>query len=702
MESVNVQEYLKLNGEVLVDGEFQPEKDLEAVKSYFINHVNVNMRWFHNLEEKVKYLTESDYWDKTILDLYTFEEVKEVFKKSYSYKYRFPSFMSAFKFYNNYAMRSNDKKTYLERFEDRISMLALFFGDGDLERALDYAHLLMTQQYQPATPTFLNVGKTRRGEYISCFLLEMGDSLNDINAVESTARQLSKVGGGVSINLTKTRAQGETLKGIENATSGVVPIMKSLDQSFRHINQLGQREGAGAVYLNAFHADIYRFLETKKISADDDIRCKTLNIGVVIPDKMIELAREDKPMYTFYPHNFYQVVGEYLDQVDMSERYEEFINNPKIRKTKIDPRDLLERISITQIESGYPYIMYSTTVNGENHLSNIGPVVFSNLCTEVLQVSTVSEFGDYEDKSDKIGLDISCNLGSLNIANVMKSGKDFGKSIDLSIDALNRISLESDLRNAPAVRRANKIMRSIGLGAMNLHGYLANSGIPYDSKEAIEFVDFFFSIVRYHSLRRSMETAKETGKSFYGFEGSGYNNGEFFNDYVENKLPREFRFQKIKELFEDIHIPTESDWRELQKNVEKYGLYNSYTMCIAPTGSISYVQSATPSIMPIMERVQNRVYGDSSTNYPMPNLSPKTWFLYKEAYDMDMRKVVDLVATAQKHIDQGISFELFVNDTVTTRDLTKIHLYAHHKGIKTLYYTRQRDSGNEMCVSCAV
>ena len=463
MESVNVQEYLKLNGEVLVDGEFQPEKDLEAVKSYFINHVNINMRWFHNLEEKIDYLTQNEYWDKSILDLYTFEEIKKVFKKSYSYKYRFPSFMSAFKFYNNYAMRSNDKKTYLERFEDRISMIALFFGDGDLDRALDYAHLLMTQQYQPATPTFLNVGKARRGEYISCFLLEMGDSLNDINAVESTAKQLSKVGGGVSINLTKTRAQGETLKGIENATSGVVPIMKSLDQSFRHINQLGQREGAGAVYLNAFHADIYRFLETKKISADDDIRCKTLNIGVVIPDKMIELAREDKPMYTFYPHNFYQVVGEYLDQVDMTERYEEFINNPKIRKTKIDPRDLLERISITQIESGYPYIMYSTTVNGENHLSNIGPVVFSNLCTEVLQVSEVSEFGDYEDKNDKIGLDISCNLGSLNIANVMKSGKDFGKSIDLSIDALNRISLESDLRNAPAVRKANKIMRSIGL-----------------------------------------------------------------------------------------------------------------------------------------------------------------------------------------------------------------------------------------------
>lgn len=280
--------------------------------------------------------------------------------------------------------------------------------------------------------------------------------------------------------------------------------------------------------------------------------------------------------------------------------------------------------------------------------------------------------------------------------------KSIGESVELSIDALNQVSQYSNVANAPGVRKANREMRSVGLGAMNLHGYLASVGIPYESEDAKEFVNIFFSAVRYYALRQSMWTAKETGETFYGFEGSGYADGSFFDDYIDNKLPKSIKSDKVAEIFEGIAIPSEYDWAELDQLVRAYGLYNSYTMCIAPTGNISYVQSSTASVMPIKERVENRTYGDSSTFYPMPGLSNKTWFLYKEAYDMDMLKVVDLISEIQKHVDQGISFELFVKDTVTTRDLTRIQLYAHHKGIKTLYYTRQKDVGNAECVSCAV
>lgn len=235
---------VELNNEIMerdADGNlaFNPTKDAAAVKAYFIDHVNVHMRWFHDLAEKIDYLVENNYWDRELIESYTYEEVKAVFKAAYAKKFRFPSYMSAFKFYNNYALKSDDKKTYLERYEDRVAIVALFFGKGDVDVALDFVELLITQQYQPATPTFLNVGKARGGEFISCFLLECGDSLNDINMMNSTARQLSKIGGGVSVNLTKTRAKGESIKGVENATSGVVPIMKNLDQSFRHINQMG-------------------------------------------------------------------------------------------------------------------------------------------------------------------------------------------------------------------------------------------------------------------------------------------------------------------------------------------------------------------------------------------------------------------------------------------------------------------------------
>lgn len=695
---------VELNNEVMerdVDGNlaFNPQKDALAVKAYFIDHVNVHMRWFHDLAEKIDYLIENKYWDRELIESYTYEEVKSVFKAAYAKKFRFPSYMSAFKFYNNYALKSDDKKTYLERYEDRVAIVALFFGKGDVNAALDFVELLITQQYQPATPTFLNVGKARGGEFISCFLLECGDSLNDINMMNSTARQLSKIGGGVSVNLTKTRAKGESIKGVENATSGVVPIMKNLDQSFRHINQMGQRNGSCSVYLSVFHADIYDFLATKRISADDDVRCPTLNLGIVIPDKMIELARNNEPMYVFYPKNFFDVTGEHLDEVDMTARYDEFVANPEIRRDKIDPRALFERIAITQVESGYPYIMFEDNVNDVHALDNLGKVKFSNLCSEILQYSEVSEFGDYGKGEDKIGLDISCNLGSLNIANVMASG-DIGKAVVQAVDALNTVSRSSDVQNAPAVNKANKEMRSIGLGAMNLHGYLASVGIPYESEEAIEFADTFFMTVNYWSLAASNIEAQKTGEPFYGFEGSKYATGGYFDEYIP-KLP-ELKSDKVKALFEGMHVPSELEWRVLADAIKEYGLYNSYRLAIAPTGSISYVQSATASVMPIMERIEDRTYGDSKTYYPMPGLSPQTWFMYKEAYDMSMFKVIDLIATIQRHVDQGISFTVFIKDSITTRELTRMHMYAHYKGIKTLYYVRQKSVGQEECLSCAV
>ncbi|MDH5159853.1 class 1b ribonucleoside-diphosphate reductase subunit alpha [Heyndrickxia oleronia] len=679
-------------------GTLQLDKDKEAVKAYFIDYVNQNTVFFHNLREKLDYLVENNYYDKALLDDYAFDEIKAVFKTAYAKKFRFPSYMSAKKFYENYALKTNDKTKILERYEDRVSIVALYFGNGVAEKAIQFAELLINQEYQPATPTFLNVGKARRGEFVSCFLLECGDSLNDINMMNSTARQLSKKGGGISINLSKTRAKGESLMGYENVTSGVVPIMKNLDQSFRHINQAGQRNGSGSVYLNVMHADIFDFLDTKKITADEDVRIKTLSIGVVIPDKFIELARENKPAYLFYPHNLRQVTGKHLDEIDFDTEYDALINNPAIRKERIDPRNLLERIAIVQLESGYPYIMFEGNVNKTHALNNLGKVTFSNLCSEILQYSEVSEYTDYGEE-DRIGQDISCNLGSLNIVSVMRN-KSIESAVKLAMDALTKVSDDTNIANAPAVAKANREMHSVGLGAMNLHGFLAQNGIPYESDKAIEFADVFFSTVNYWTLVRSNEIARERGETFKGFEGSRYHTGEYFDEFIER--PAVIKTDKIAELFKGIFVPSADDWRALKANVMKYGIYHSYRQAIAPTGSISYVQSSTASVMPIMERIEDRIYGDSKTYYPMPGLSPKTWFLYKEAYDMSMYKVIDLIATIQRHIDQGISFTLFVKDTTTTRELTRIQMYAHHKGIKTLYYVRQKDTGNGECVSCTI
>lgn len=693
--------HITLNNEIMIRnemGQFQFDKDKEAVQAYFIDHVNQNTVFFHDLREKLDYLVENDYYDETILDQYTFDEIKAVYKTAYAKKFRFPSFMSAFKFYNDYALKTNDGKKILERYEDRIAIVSLFFGKGDADKAVQFAELLINQEYQPATPTFLNAGRKRRGELVSCFLLEVGDSLNDINMMNSTVRQLSKIGGGISVNLSKTRAKGESLMAYENVTSGVVPIMRNLDQSLRHINQAGQRAGAGAVYLNVFHADIHDFLDTKKISADEDVRVKTLSIGVVIPDKFIELAREDKSGYVFYPKTVYDAYGQHFDEMDMSEMYEELVDNPAVRKSRINPRQLLEKLAVIRSESGYPYIMFEGNVNRVHALGNLGAVKFSNLCSEILQASEVSEYTDYGEE-DIIGMDISCNLGSLNIANVM-ANKSIEQSVKHAMDALTLVSEATEIKNAPAVARANREMRSVGLGAMNLHGYLAQNGIPYESEEARDFANVFFSLVNYYSLVRSNELALQTGETFYGFEGSSYADGSYFEKYTKELIKP--KTEKVAALFEGVYIPNQLDWIDLKVEVERYGLYHSYRLAIAPTGSISYVQSATASVMPIMERIEERTYGNSKTYYPMPGLLSRNWFLYKEAYDMDMRNVVDMVATIQQHVDQGISFTLFLKDTMTTRDINKIDLYAHNRGIKTLYYARTKDTTADDCLSCTV
>ena len=454
--------HIELNNEVLSpEGQLHIEKDKQAVKKYFVDYINMNMVWFHDLEEKINYLLDNDYYSYELFSKYDILDVKKVFKEAYSHKFRFPSYMSAKKFYDTYALKTHDGSKFLERYEDRMSVVALFFGDGDVEESIRYVNLLMTQQYVPATPTMLNAGLFKAGEMVSCFLLETGDSLNDINMMNSTARQLSKLGGGISINLTKTRAKNEDLMGNDNKTMGVVPIMKNLDQSFRHINQGGRRQGSGATYLNVFHADIFDFLDTKKISADEDVRVKTLSIGVVIPDKFFELAKNNEPMYLFYPKNLWDTHGVYIDEIDMDEWYDKLINDPEVRKTKVDPRNLLERISITQIESGYPYIMFEDNVNNDHALNNLGKVKFSNLCSEILQYSNVSEYTDYDEK-DNIGQDISCNLGSLNIVNVMKQ-KDIERTVRYSIKALTKVADKTDIKNAPAVRKANNEMHSVGL-----------------------------------------------------------------------------------------------------------------------------------------------------------------------------------------------------------------------------------------------
>ncbi|WP_379968978.1 class 1b ribonucleoside-diphosphate reductase subunit alpha [Ectobacillus sp. sgz5001026] len=692
--------HIELNNEItkMKDGFYQLEKDQEALEE-FLKEVDEHMVHFDSVSERISFMTENDYY-YNVQEQYTMEEVEAVYAITYGANFVFQSYMAASKFYKDYALKTNDSTRYLESYADRVAIVSLFLGRGDIAKAKQFATMISKQNYQPATPTFLNAGRSRRGEMVSCFLLEIDDSLNSIGFNINTAMQLSKIGGGVALNLSKLRARGEQIKGIENAASGVMPVMKLLEDSFSYANQLGQRKGAGAVYLNIFHWDIIEFLDSKKINADEKTRIQSLSIGIIVPSKFFELAEKNQPLYVFAPYTVFKEYGKHLDDIDIDEMYDELLNNPLVEKKQLDlsAREMLVKIAMIQLESGYPYLMFKSNANNKHPLKDIGTVKMSNLCTEIFQLQETSEINDYGDM-DIIRRDINCNLGSLNIVNVMNN-REIREAVHAGMEALTAVSDMTVIPNAPTVKKANEELHSVGLGAMNLHGFLAKNKIAFESEEAKDFVRTFFMMINFYSIEKSMMIAKEKGETFLGFEQSEYAKGTYFHKYEEtNYQPRT---EKVRDLFVGMPIPTQEDWSNLKKNVQTNGLYNAYRLAIAPTQSISYVQNATSSVMPIVNIIESRTYANATTYYPMPYLSRETFWYYKSAYEMNQFKLIDLIAEIQDHVDQGISTILYVNSDISTRDLARYYIYAHKKGLKSLYYTRTRKLTVEECVACVV
>ncbi|MFJ5455626.1 class 1b ribonucleoside-diphosphate reductase subunit alpha [Pectobacterium jejuense] len=686
------------------EGNIQFDMDKLAARRYFLQHVNQNTVFFHNLEEKLRYLVEEGYYEADVLDQYQFDFIKSLFQQAYAHKFRFQTFLGAFKYYTGYTLKTFDGKRYLERYEDRVCLVALTLAKGDTALANALVDEIISGRFQPATPTFLNCGKKQRGELVSCFLLRIEDNMESIGRAINSALQLSKRGGGVAFMLSNIRETGAPIKRIENQSSGIIPIMKMLEDAFSYANQLGARQGAGAVYLNAHHPDILRFLDTKRENADEKIRIKTLSLGVVIPDITFQLAKNNQVMYLFSPYDVEQVYGVPLSEISVTEKYHEMVNDKRIRKSQIKAREFFQILAEIQFESGYPYMMFEDTVNRANPIH--GRINMSNLCSEILQVNEASLYDDDLGYSH-IGKDISCNLGSMNIANAMAS-PDFGQTVEMAIRALTAVSDMSHISSVPSIEKGNDQSHAIGLGQMNLHGYLAKERIFYGTEEAVDFTNIYFYTVAFHAIRASNALAIERNQRFSGFELSKYATGEYFDKYIEQIW--EPTTTRARELFEQagIHIPTQQDWAALRESVIAHGIYNQNLQAVPPTGSISYINHSTSSIHPIVSRIEIRKEGKiGRVYYPAPYMNNDNLEYYQDAYEIGPQKIIDTYAAATQHVDQGLSLTLFFRDTATTRDINKAQIYAWTKGIKTIYYIRIRQmalEGTEVqgCVSCAL
>ena len=684
------------------EGRIQLDRDRQAARQYFLQHVNQNTVFFHNLREKLDYLVTEGYYEREVLDQYSFNFVRDLFDEAYAKKFRFPTFLGAFKYYTSYTLKTFDGQRYLERYEDRVCMVALALARGSDQLAREMMDEIISGRYQPATPTFLNAGKKQRGELVSCFLLRVEDNMESIGRSINSALQLSKRGGGVALCLTNIRESGAPIKQIQNQSSGVIPVMKLLEDSFSYANQLGARQGAGAVYLHAHHPDIMRFLDTKRENADEKIRIKTLSLGVVVPDITFELAKNDEDMYLFSPYDVEHVYGVPFGDISVTEKYREMVDDPRIKKTKINAREFFQTLAEIQFESGYPYIMFEDTVNKANPIK--GRINMSNLCSEILQVNTPTTFN--EDLSyDRIGKDISCNLGSLNIALAMDGG-DLAKTVETSIRALTAVSQQSHIASVRSIEDGNDRSHAIGLGQMNLHGYLAREHVYYGSEEGVDFTNIYFYSVLFHALTASNRIAIERGETFDGFADSTYASGEFFDKYIEQEwVPAT---AKVAEMFAGHHIPTQDDWRALKASIQQHGIYNQNLQAVPPTGSISYINNSTSSIHPIAAKIEIRKEGKlGRVYYPAAFMTNDNLEYYQDAYEIGYEKVIDTYAAATQHVDQGLSLTLFFKDTATTRDINKAQIYAWRKSIKTIYYIRLRQmalEGTDMteCVSCTL
>ncbi len=685
-------------------GRIQFDKDRQAVDAFFAAHVRPHSVTFASQEERLQTLVREGYYDESVLARYDRAFVVTLFARAHASGFRFQTFLGAWKFYTSYTLKTFDGKRYLEHFEDRVVMVALTLAQGDETLASQLTEEMLSGRFQPATPTFLNCGKQQRGELVSCFLLRIEDNMESIGRAVNSALQLSKRGGGVAFLLSNLREAGAPIKRIENQSSGVIPVMKMLEDAFSYANQLGARQGAGAVYLHAHHPDILRFLDTKRENADEKIRIKTLSLGVVIPDVTFRLAKENAQMALFSPYDVERLYGKPFGDIAISEQYDELVADERVRKTYINARDFFQTLAEIQFESGYPYIMYEDTVNRANPIA--GRINMSNLCSEILQVNSASTWEENLDYA-QIGHDISCNLGSLNIAHTMDS-PDIGRTVETAIRGLTAVSDMSHIRSVPSIAAGNAASHAIGLGQMNLHGYLAREGIAYGSPEGLDFTNLYFYTITWHALHTSMLLARERGQTFAGFAQSRYASGEFFTQYLEqNWAPKT---EKVRALFarSGITLPTREMWLYLRDEVMLYGIYNQNLQAVPPTGSISYINHATSSIHPIVSKVEIRKEGKTGrVYYPAPFMTNENLEMYQDAYEIGAEKIIDTYAEATKHVDQGLSLTLFFPDTATTRDINKAQIYAWRKGIKSLYYIRLRQlalEGTEIegCVSCAL
>lgn len=638
-------------------------------------------------------LTEKGIYSPLLMETYSEEEIRMLGREIRPERDRLFTYVGLRTLADRYLARSHEG-AIMELPQERLMVIAMvLMARESADQRLDLvreaywalSHLYMTV----ATPTLANAGKAF-GQLSSCFIDTVDDSLRGIYDTNTDVATLSKGGGGIGVYLGKIRARGSDIRGFRGVSSGVLPWMKQLNNTAVSVDQLGQRQGSIAVYLDVWHRDIFPFLDAKLNNGDERLRTHDLFTGVCIPDLFMEKVEERGDWYLFDPHEVRRVMGWSLEDCydekrgegTFRERYQACVNHPDLSKEKVPAIEVMKRILISQLETGTPYLFYRDEVNRENPNKHAGMIYSSNLCTEITQNQSPTRVIEERLEDGKIlitkepGDFVVCNLSSINLGRAVPDGV-LERLIPIQVRMLDNVI---DLNSIEVLQasRTNQRYRAIGLGTFGWHHLLALRGIPWESEEAVALADQLYEEIAYHTIRASMELAREKG-AYPLFKGSEWDTGAWIRR-------RGYTCHRWNRLAEDVH---------------DHGLRNGYLLAVAPNASTSVIAGSTASIDPVFRQE----YSEEKKNYKIPvtapDLNSRTAWVYKSAHEIDPYWSLRQLVARQRHIDQSQSFNVYVKHDIRAKDLLDFHLTAWKSGVKTTYYTRSTSSPYEDCESCS-
>lgn len=663
----------------------------------------------------IKHLTSIGIYSSDLLNLYTKEEMNELTREIIPVRDELFNYIGLFLLADRYLARDHNRNIY-ELPQERFMIIAMtIMKNEDKDHRLKLvkeAYWALSNLYMTvATPTLANAGKSF-GQLSSCFIDTVDDSLDGIYLNNWDIARLSKDGGGIGIYFGKVRALGSDIKKFKGNSSGVVPWVKLVNDTAVSVDQLGQRQGAIAVYLDLFHKDLMNgFLDLKTNNGDERRKAHDIFTGVCVPDLFMEKLQETDgngrsigEWHTFCPHQVKQVMGwkdadgnplgleDFYDEIDrkyFTEKYEEAVNHPLLPRKTYRAMDIMARIMMVQLETGTPYMFYRDEVNRQNpnkHLLGKGrtSIFCSNLCTEITQnMSATNIVNEYQDQDGNVvivrkpGDFVVCNLSSINLAKAVPANV-LKRLIRIQVRMLDNV-IDLNTISVGQAQLTNKKFRAIGLGTFGWHHLLALKGIHWESESAVEFADELYEDIAYYTIRSSMELAIEKG-AYSQFQSSEWQTGEYF-------ARKNYRSDR---------------WLELKREVAQSGLRNGWLMAIAPNSSTAKIGGSTDGIDPIY----SVEYAEEKKNFKFkvtaPDLNHRTYLYYRRArHELDQMWSIKQNAARSRHIDQAISFNLYVRHDIKAKELLNLHMEAWRQGLKTTYYVRSTSQTEiEECEAC--